>query len=173
MCIICTDANCNIPLSLSHPISLALSLLLDPSLPPSLARSSALALARALSLKDLGGVVLNSPLPAIHAFEKKAGLPQDSIFTAAARAGDGGAFQQLERGEIQLKECYSLLSQDLGAPPLSSAGLTGTAQLSELFAEMEKSFFPPRPEMLDAIQCIRVHRPPRNQNQNLDPILTL
>mmetsp|Transcript_6598 Transcript_6598/g.15444 ORF Transcript_6598/g.15444 Transcript_6598/m.15444 type:complete len:622 (-) Transcript_6598:73-1938(-) len=99
---------------------------------------------------DLGGVVLNSPLPAIHAFEKKAGLPQDSIFTAAARAGDGGAFQQLERGEIQLKECYSLLSQDLG-----SAGLTGTAQLSELFAEMEKSFFPPRPEMLDAIQCIR------------------
>ena len=49
---------------------------------------------------DLGGVVLESPLPAIAAFEQNTGLPPRFIARLVIEGGDNGPWAQLERGEI-------------------------------------------------------------------------
>ncbi len=49
---------------------------------------------------DLGGVVLESPLPAIAAFEADAGLPPRFISRLVIEGGDDGPWAQLERGEL-------------------------------------------------------------------------
>jgi len=62
---------------------------------------------------DLGGVVLQSPLKAINKFEIDAGVAPGSIFAAAAKKGDGGAFPRLERGEVTLEEFFPLFGSEL------------------------------------------------------------
>lgn len=99
---------------------------------------------------DLGGVVLQSPMTAIAQFEAAAGVAPGSIFAAAAKAGDAGAFPRLERGEVSLEEFLPLFSKEL-----ADGGLALTRDVSELFARMEEGFAPPRPEMLLAIQSLR------------------
>lgn len=49
---------------------------------------------------DLGGVVLESPLPAIAAFEANAGLPPRFISRLVVEGGDNGPWARLERGEL-------------------------------------------------------------------------
>jgi putative hydrolase of the HAD superfamily len=49
---------------------------------------------------DLGGVVLESPLPAIIDFEAKAGLPRWFIRQLVIEGGDDGPWARLERGEL-------------------------------------------------------------------------
>lgn len=49
---------------------------------------------------DLGGVVLESPLPAIAAFEADTGIPPRFIARLVLEGGDDGPWAQLERGEL-------------------------------------------------------------------------
>ena len=89
--------------------------------------------------QDLGGVVLESPLPAIRAFEKDAGVAPGAIFTVAAKAGSAGAWQRLERGEVTLEEFLPIFASEL-----SAAGLVLKRDVAELFVAMEAgAFFPP------------------------------
>jgi acyl-CoA dehydrogenase family protein 10 len=99
---------------------------------------------------DLGGVVLQSPLAAIARFEKEAGTASGSIFAAAARRGEAGAFPRLERGEVSLEEFLPLFRKEL-----ADDGVALNKDLGQLFAAMEEGFAPPRPEMLLAIQSLK------------------
>ena len=103
-----------------------------------------------LVIFDLGGVVLQSPIPAITRFEADAGVAPGSIFSAAAKTGNTGAFPRLERGELTLEEFIPVFSSEL-----SSAGVVLKKDVAELFALMEAGFAPPRPEMLLAIQSLK------------------
>lgn len=49
---------------------------------------------------DLGGVVLESPLPAIAAFEAAIGLPSRFVARLVIEGGNDGPWAQLERGEL-------------------------------------------------------------------------
>ena len=49
---------------------------------------------------DLGGVVLDSPLDAIAAFEDRIGIPAGTVNTLVAASGDTGSWARHERGEI-------------------------------------------------------------------------
>jgi len=99
---------------------------------------------------DLGGVVLQSPLAAIARFEQAAGTAPGSIFAAAAKRGESGAFPRLERGELSLEEFLPLFSKEL-----ADEGVALAKDVKELFATMEEGFAPPRPEMLLAIQSLK------------------
>ncbi|CAO3668238.1 unnamed protein product [Rhizopus stolonifer] len=55
---------------------------------------------------DIGGVCVGSPMAGIHAYEEKYGLPRNYINVAIVEQGENGAFQRLERGEIQLDAFY-------------------------------------------------------------------
>ena len=99
---------------------------------------------------DLGGVVLQSPMKTIAAFEAEAGVPPGSIFAAAAKKGDAGAFPRLERGELSLEEFLPVFAQEL-----ADNGVLLSKDVAELFARMEEGFAPPRPEMLLAIRSLK------------------
>ncbi|KAK8209295.1 hypothetical protein IWZ01DRAFT_551316 [Phyllosticta capitalensis] len=57
-------------------------------------------------LFDIGGVVVLSPLAAITAYEQSLNLPPGYINSAIAAAAPNGAFQRLERGEMQLDDGF-------------------------------------------------------------------
>ncbi|KAI8814102.1 epoxide hydrolase [Cladochytrium replicatum] len=60
---------------------------------------------------DIGGVCVRSPFEGIAEFEQKHGLPRNYINVAISIRGDRGAFQRLERGEIETTAFYD----DFGA----------------------------------------------------------
>ncbi|KAI9276135.1 HAD-like domain-containing protein [Sporodiniella umbellata] len=62
---------------------------------------------------DLGGVCVGSPMAGIHAYEKKHGLPRNYINVAIVAQGEQGAFQRLERGELQLDGFYQAFGDQL------------------------------------------------------------
>ncbi|CAE6492213.1 unnamed protein product [Rhizoctonia solani] len=62
---------------------------------------------------DIGGVVVKSPLIAIHAYEREKGLPKDWLNVLITRRGEGGAWQRFERGELELYPFYSLFGEEL------------------------------------------------------------
>ncbi|KAL1925441.1 uncharacterized protein VTP21DRAFT_324 [Calcarisporiella thermophila] len=64
---------------------------------------------------DIGGVVCGSPFTGIAKYETKYGLPKNYINVAIA-SRENGAFQRLERGELQLEEFYSLFGAELSDP---------------------------------------------------------
>jgi acyl-CoA dehydrogenase family protein 10 len=99
---------------------------------------------------DLGGVVLQSPIPAITKFEAESGVPAGSIFSAAKKKGDGGAFPRLERGELTLEEFIPEFRKEI-----SEAGVVLKKDVADMFVAMEAGFAPPRPEMLLAIQSLK------------------
>jgi acyl-CoA dehydrogenase family member 10 len=99
---------------------------------------------------DLGGVVLQSPIPAITKFEAESGVPAGSIFSAAKKMGDGGAFPRLERGELTLEEFIPEFRKEI-----SEAGVVLKKDVADMFVAMEAGFAPPRPEMLLAIQSLK------------------
>ncbi|KAF8332327.1 HAD-like domain-containing protein [Cantharellus anzutake] len=62
---------------------------------------------------DIGGVVVSSPLIAIHAYEKTLSLPPDYLNVQIVSRGEGGAWQQFERGELPIFEFYELFGREL------------------------------------------------------------
>ncbi|KAF9571398.1 hypothetical protein EC968_000664 [Mortierella alpina] len=65
---------------------------------------------------DMGGVVVGSPFQGIADFEREHSLPTNYLNVAISRAGDNGAFQRLERGEVDLWAFYDEFSQQLSDP---------------------------------------------------------
>ncbi|KAI8360995.1 HAD-like domain-containing protein [Mortierella sp. GBAus27b] len=65
---------------------------------------------------DIGGVVVGSPFSGIAAYEKQHNLPVNYLNVAIMRAGSSGAFQKLERGEIDLWAFYDAFSEQLSDP---------------------------------------------------------
>lgn len=49
---------------------------------------------------DLGGVILDSPLEAISAFERRHGIPRGTVNGLVVGSGDAGAWARHERGEV-------------------------------------------------------------------------
>ena len=82
--------------------------------------------------------MLESPLPAIRAFEKDAGVAPGAIFAVAAKAGSAGAWERLERGEVTLEEFLPMFASEL-----SAAGLVLKRDVAELFVAMEAGAFCP------------------------------
>ena len=97
---------------------------------------------------DLGGVVLNSPLAAIEAYEQRIGLERHTINAVIGRAGEEGAFARLERGELtieQFPEPFALDCARIGAPSID-----GSAFMSLILDSCT-----PRPLMLEALGVLR------------------
>ncbi|KAF9964809.1 hypothetical protein BGZ70_005901 [Mortierella alpina] len=65
---------------------------------------------------DMGGVVVGSPFQGIADFEREHSLPVNYLNVAISRAGENGAFQRLERGEVDLWTFYEEFSQQLSDP---------------------------------------------------------
>lgn len=96
---------------------------------------------------DLGGVVVGSPLHAIAAYEREAGLPSGSINRVVVSRGASGGWSRLERGELTLEAFYPVFEADCAA-----SGLRIDAR--ELMRRVGAAIAP-RPAMLDAIARIR------------------
>jgi len=96
---------------------------------------------------DLGGVVLESPLPAIAAFEADAGLPPRFIARLVLEGGDNGPWAQLERGE---------LSPALFAPVFSAQGAAAGHRVDAVaLLRVIASTAVPRQTMVTAIVRLR------------------
>lgn len=99
---------------------------------------------------DLGGVVLESPLPVIARHEYAAGLEEGSINRLVLSAGQGGAWARLERGETDRETFFSEFSAELGG------GMTALG-LAHMFTEIESSITV-RPGAVPAIRALRQAR---------------
>ncbi|KAJ1307742.1 hypothetical protein OPQ81_001829 [Rhizoctonia solani] len=69
---------------------------------------------------DIGGVVIKSPLIAIHAYEREKGLPKDWLNVFITRRGQRGAWQRFERGELELYPFYTLFGDELSDTELGN-----------------------------------------------------
>jgi putative hydrolase of the HAD superfamily len=96
---------------------------------------------------DVGGVVVGSPLHAITAYEREAGIPAGSINRIVVETGASGAWSRLERGELDLTRFYPQFERDC-----EQAGCRLSARL--LMARVAEAALP-RPAMLAAIGRIR------------------
>ncbi|CAG8522895.1 5531_t:CDS:2 [Paraglomus brasilianum] len=65
---------------------------------------------------DIGGVCVGSPFQGIAKYEREHGLPPDYINVAIVSRGENGAFQRLERGELDLYAFYDLFGKELSDP---------------------------------------------------------
>ncbi|KAK4701495.1 hypothetical protein P7C70_g4738, partial [Phenoliferia sp. Uapishka_3] len=63
---------------------------------------------------DIGGVVLGSPLVGVNIYEREHNLPIDYLNAAITAGGQDGAFQKLERGELELGVFYERFGAELG-----------------------------------------------------------
>ncbi|KAJ3416148.1 hypothetical protein HDV05_002793 [Chytridiales sp. JEL 0842] len=70
---------------------------------------------------DIGGVVVHSPLEGIRSAEIKLSLPKNYLNVAIQDAGAGGAFQRLERGEVEMEPFF----QQFGSELSGLAGVNG------------------------------------------------
>ncbi|KAG0313947.1 hypothetical protein BGZ97_009752 [Linnemannia gamsii] len=93
-------------------------------------------------LFDIGGVVVGSPFQGIADFELQHNLPVNYLNVAITRAGHNGAFQRLERGEVDLWSFYEAFSDQLSDP----RNVAAYAKYAELRSKMfdEKSFKAPK-----------------------------
>jgi len=98
-------------------------------------------------LFDLGGVVLDSPLEAIAAYEEDNYLPRGTINRQVAASGDNGAWARHERGEIDFVQfCDSFESE------MANAGFVVDA--ASLLAQIE-AIAVPRQAVLIEIDRLR------------------
>ena len=96
---------------------------------------------------DLGGVVFESPIRRITAFEQSAGLPSQTVARVIRSNGEDGSWHRLERGEIDRSsfiEAFGAEFRDVGVP----------VDVRLLLGEIESALVV-RPSMLDAIDSIR------------------
>jgi len=96
---------------------------------------------------DLGGVVMDSPLHAIAAYERELGIPEGHVNRVVVATGHSGAWSRLERGECTLEEFYGSFERECG-----DAGHALSAR--EMMVRIGRHS-KPRPQMLDAIARIR------------------
>lgn len=96
---------------------------------------------------DLGGVVFDSPLEVLAAYEARKGLPPNFLNRVIVESGRRGAWSRLERGVFGLQEFSGAFDAEVAA-----AG--GNISSVELMAEIAKSFRV-RPVMMEAIRRIR------------------
>ena len=61
---------------------------------------------------DLGGVVLGSPLQAIAAYERSAGIPAGLVNRVVVETAPAGAWSRLERGELALEAFFLAFEAD-------------------------------------------------------------
>ncbi len=97
-------------------------------------------------LFDLGGVVLDSPLHVIAAYEKEHGIPEGFVNRVVSGGGPEGAWSRLERGELAMpafRRTFEAECADAGQA--IDAGLL-MARISECG---------PRPRMLEAVRRLR------------------
>lgn len=96
---------------------------------------------------DLGGVVLRSPLHEIARWEEEHGLPPGITARVVVGAGDDGAWQRHERGELDLPGFVAAFTAEFRA-------LGVDADVAELMDRIHATA-EPRSEMLGAIGAIR------------------
>jgi putative hydrolase of the HAD superfamily len=95
---------------------------------------------------DLGGVVLDSPLHVIAAYERELGIPAGFVNRVVVDTGPSGAWSRLERGELggrAFEDAFEAECRTAGHT-ISAATMMGRISLCG-----------PRPRMLDAIRRIR------------------
>ena len=61
---------------------------------------------------DFGGVILSSPFEAFAAYERRVGLPVDTVRTINSTDPDSNAWARLERGELSVDEFVSLFEHE-------------------------------------------------------------
>ncbi|CAO1620503.1 unnamed protein product [Sympodiomycopsis kandeliae] len=66
-----------------------------------------------LILFDIGGVVVGSPIAGVHIYEKEHNLPYNYLNVSITARGREGAFQRLERSEIDLWTFYEQFGNEL------------------------------------------------------------
>lgn len=98
-------------------------------------------------LFDLGGVVLDSPLDAIAAYEDANHIPRGTINRHVAASGERGAWARHERGEVGMSEFCELFEAEMAA-----AGVVVDAAV--LLAQIEATTVP-RPAVLAEVDRIR------------------
>jgi len=100
-------------------------------------------------LFDLGGVVMGSPLHAIADYEREIGAPAGFVNRLVVATGPGGAWSQLERGEVGLEHFYARFDaecREAGQPVVSARVMMERIGVSAQ----------PRPRMLAAVGVDRV-----------------
>lgn len=95
---------------------------------------------------DLGGVVLDSPLHAIAAYERELGIPAGFVNRVVVDTGPNGAWSRLERGEVS----RAGFEADFEAECRAAGHALSAATMMERIATCG-----PRPEMVDAIRTLR------------------
>jgi len=96
---------------------------------------------------DLGGVVFDSPMDVFARFERRLGLPPNTLNLHIVRRGAEGAWSRLERGELRLDEFCEAFDAEL-----AEAGIyLSTAELMSEVARYSKV----RPNMVGAIRRLR------------------
>jgi len=98
---------------------------------------------------DLGGVVLESPFPAIRDVERELGCEPGFVGAVVDYSAGTGAFAELERGEITLEVFDRRFRAETAALGCEVPG-------AELLARIRESI-PPRPRMLAAVAVLREH----------------
>ena len=96
---------------------------------------------------DLGGVVFESPIHRIADFERHTGLPPQTVARVIRHNGRDGAWQRLERGEVDRGSFLDAFRAEFHA-----AGVT--LDVRRLLEEIEAAFVV-RPSMLEAIDGLR------------------
>ncbi|HJU50703.1 MAG TPA: HAD family phosphatase [Acidimicrobiia bacterium] len=96
---------------------------------------------------DLGGVVLDSPLEVIAAYEEENRIPAGTINRHVASRGDEGAWGRHERGEIDFADFCELFEAEL-------AGEGFVVEAAVLLAQIG-AFAKARPAVLDEVGRLR------------------
>ncbi len=97
-------------------------------------------------LFDLGGVVFDSPVSAIHAFERRRNIPQNAINYAFAKSR---AWRALEKGQIGVSAFCDRIAREGNSPP----GI-GRDDFYEIMQSLG-TLSAPRTAMVTAIKAIR------------------
>lgn len=95
---------------------------------------------------DLGGVVIDSPLHVIAAYESELGIPAGFVNRLVVGAGPDGAWSRMERGEIDMGR----FERDFEAECRAGGHRLSAATLMSRIGECQ-----PRPAMLRAISRLR------------------
>jgi epoxide hydrolase-like predicted phosphatase len=103
---------------------------------------------------DLGGVILESPLHVITRLEAERGWPQYFLARVIGKAGLGGAWQKLERGELDIASFCEVFDHEIGRE-LAVLGATPAPGFSAslMVAIAEATLV--RPNMIEAVRRLR------------------
>jgi len=96
---------------------------------------------------DLGGVVFDSPLHAIAAYERELGIAAGAVNRLVVATGPAGAWSRLERGELRLEAFYDRFEAECAAAGHPLCARTLMARIAAASR--------PRPAMVEAVR--RIH----------------